>query len=80
MESSTEIIGGVPQLVYKLPLDGSASPVLADLDFAQLFERLIIGPSPYPWAMYEAFVTALANVGVQEADKKVFVSGIPIRS
>ena len=52
VESSTEIIGGVPQIIYKLPLDVTVSSKLADLDFSRLFERLIIGPSPYPLAMY----------------------------
>lgn len=48
MEHSTEIIGGVPQIVYKLPLDVQVSDTLADLDISSLFDRLIIGPSPYP--------------------------------
>jgi hypothetical protein len=77
---STEIIGGVPQSVYKLPLDKAFNPVLDDIDFAKLFDRLIIGPSPYPMAMFDAYVEALSNAGVAEAAKKIFISGIPIRS
>lgn len=80
ISSSTETVGGVPQFVYKLPLDKSVDPILEDLDFAKLFDRLIIGPSPYPAAMFDAFVEVLSRVGVAEAAKKVFVSGIPIRS
>jgi hypothetical protein len=80
MEFATEVIGGVPQFVYKVPLDATVAPVLAGLDFATMFDRLIIGPSPYPWPMYEAFTAALAKSGVANAGKRVFVSGIPIRS
>lgn len=40
MESSTEVVAGVPQIVYKVPLDGSVSPQIADLDFARVFDRL----------------------------------------
>jgi hypothetical protein len=80
MLSSTEVIGGVPQLVYMLPIDAATNPLLADLDLAAMFDRLIIGPSPYPSVMYEAFVTALTNAGVSEAGKHVFISNIPIRS
>ncbi len=80
MESSTEIIGGVPQLVYKVPLDAKVSPLIAALDMSQTFDRLIIGPSPYPWAMYEAFVEALKKIGVPDAEQRVFSSDIPIRS
>ena len=68
----------MPQRVYRLPVDASASTALADLDLARIFDRVIIGPSPYPWVMYEAFVDALTKAGL--ADPSVQVSGIPIRS
>lgn len=80
MESSTEVIGGVPQIIYKLPLDGTVDPALAQLDFSHLFDRLIIGPSPYQVAMFEAFAAELTKAGVEEAHTRVFVSDIPIRS
>jgi hypothetical protein len=79
MESSTEIIGGIPQVVHKIPLDGKVSRYLADLEFSKIFDRLIVGPTPYPWPMYEAFVDALVKAGVQDADKRLVASGIPIR-
>ena len=76
----TEVVGGVPQLVYKLPLDATVAPALADLDFSKMFDRLIIGPSPYPWVMYEAFVGALKEAGCPEVDNRVWNSNIPIRT
>lgn len=80
MEHSTETIGGVPQIVYKIPLDASVSSALAGLDFGSIFDRLIIGPSQYPLAMYQAFVDALTKAGVPDAPARVFTSGIPIRA
>jgi len=80
MEISTEVVAGVPQVLYKIPLDSSVSPLLADLDISQIFDRLIVGPSSYPWAMYEAFVGALAASGVQGAPERVWTSNIPIRT
>ncbi len=79
MESSTEIIGGIPQPVFKIPIDKTVSDILDDLDLSKLFDRLIIGPSPYPWPMYNSFVAALEEAGVADAGSRVFVSGIPIR-
>jgi hypothetical protein len=79
MECSTEVIGGVPQLIYKIPLDKSVSPDLTGLDLANIFDRLIIGPSPFPVAMYEAFVDALAKAGVSDASGRVWNSNIPLR-
>jgi hypothetical protein len=80
MTSSTEVVAGVPQIVYKVPLDGTASPLIADLDFGQVFDRLVVGPTPYPWPIYGAFVEALRSAGVANADERVLVSGIPIRA
>lgn len=80
MEHAMETIGGVPQIVYKAPLDSSISKDLTDIDMSRIFDRLIIGPSPYPWVMYQAFVAALKNIKVPEADKRVIVSDIPIRT
>ena len=79
MQSSNEVVSGVPQIVYKMPLDESISPQLADLDFSRIFDRLIIGPSPYPWVIYQALTEELEKAGVPDAVNKVHVSGIPIR-
>jgi len=79
IESEIKVIGGVPQKIYKLPLDATVSPSLAELDFSRIFDRLIIGPTEYPWAMFEAFSDALSNIGVKDANKQVCISNIPIR-
>jgi hypothetical protein len=80
MERSIETIGGVPQIVYKAPLDRNVSQDLADIEMSRIFDRLIIGPSPYPWVMYQAFVAALDEIEVPEAGKRVFVSDIRSRA
>jgi len=80
MESSIEVVGGIPQIIYKLPLDRKVSDALAELDLARMFDRLIIGPSEFSWAMYEAFSKAVTAMGVEPPENRVFISGIPIRS
>jgi hypothetical protein len=80
IKPAIETVGGVPQSVYILPLDKTFDPVLEDLDFAKLFDRLIIGPTPYPTAMFDAYNEALVNAGVLDAGKRICISGIPIRS
>jgi hypothetical protein len=79
MGSSTEVIGGVPQVVYQIPLEATVSESLAELDLSCIVERLIVGPSPYPWPIYEAFVAELKKLGIEDAENRVLVSGIPIR-
>jgi hypothetical protein len=80
MESSTEVLTGVPQVIHKVPLDVGVAPELADLDLARIFDRLIIGPSQFAPAIYEAFVVALKKIGVADAEKRVVASNIPIRT
>jgi Protein of unknown function (DUF2971) len=77
IDSSTEVVGGIPQVVYRIPLDGKVSEALSQFDLAHIFDRLIIGPSQYPYSMLQAFVTALQNIGVPEP--RIVLSGIPIR-
>lgn len=80
MELSLEAVSGVPQPIFKIPMDVSKAAVLANLDFAQIFQRLIIGPTQFGEAMERAFMLALNNAGVKDPDKRVVRSGIPIRS
>lgn len=81
IEPTVEIIHGVLQKVFHIPLDAKRCPEIPDLDISKLLSRVIIGPTEYPWVMYEAFVAALVDAGVPEADAltKVIVSGIPLR-
>ncbi len=79
IETSIEVVAGVPQVVYKVPLDVSVSDQITDLDFTQIFDRLIIGPTSYPWPIYGAFVDELTKAGVANSAERVLVSGIPIR-
>jgi len=80
IKHETEIIGGIPQVVYKLPLDAAVSDTLAELDISRLFDRLIIGPSQFPLAQRDAFIDALEKAGIPDAGKRVFNSSIPIRT
>ncbi len=79
MQTSIETIGGIPQRVYSIPLDKSVNPQIADVDFCALFDRLIIGPSPYPAVLYEAFVSILTEIGIANAGNRVVMSNIPLR-
>lgn len=80
IDTATEVIGGVPQSIHKLPLDKSVSEDITSLDISKLFDRLIVGPSQYPIAIAEALTTALMQSGVNNAGMRVNASGIPIRT
>jgi hypothetical protein len=79
LQREVENIGGVPQPVFKIPLDTAVSESLADLDITRILDRVIIGPTQFAWVVYEAFVDALTAAGVPDAGAKVWTSNLPIR-
>jgi hypothetical protein len=78
IERSTEIVRDVPQIVYKVPVDEKKWADLKPLDLSTIFDRLILGPSQYPWSMIEAFFDALRGAGVDSPN--IRASEIPLRS
>ena len=76
---STEIIRGIPQNIYKIPLKNIPEADLIGIEIPELINRIIIGPSEFPGAIYDAFVAVLNDAGVDDANSKVVVSGIPLR-
>lgn len=79
LASTIREIDGVPQIVYRIPFEDSPDKGLYGLDIPKLFNRIIIGPTSYPYEIFEAFVRLLEEKGVQDAESKVFVSSIPLR-
>jgi hypothetical protein len=80
IKSSIEVIASVPQRVYKIPLQSNEAAGLTGLNPHELIDRVIIGPTQYPFAMWDAFVSALTDVGVTDAANRVFTSQIPVRT
>jgi hypothetical protein len=74
-----ESIGGVPQNVCKLPLKDHTDLGINGIELPKLINRVIIGPTPYPFDISEALIHLLDKAGVENAASKVFVSDIPLR-
>jgi hypothetical protein len=80
IKSSIEVIGGLPQRIYKIPLRSEPEIGLTGLSADELIDRIIIGPTQYPAAMFDAFVSALAEAGVRQPESRVRISQIPVRT
>lgn len=80
VKRSVEVIAGVPQLVYKLPLKNNKELGVTGLDLGELLEGIIIGPSEYPLTINDAFRAILGDTNLQELKKKVVNSNIPLRT
>lgn len=74
-----EAINGIPQPVCKIPLADIPEQSLIGADPRLLVDRIIIGPSQYESALYQAFVELLASKGIENAAQRVVVSDIPLR-
>lgn len=73
------VLNGVPQIVYALRLDDDQERGLHSADIPSLINRIIIGPTEYPYVSVEAFISVLKRQGVQDASNKVVASDIPLR-
>jgi len=75
----TVSIGGVPQRIYEVPLADVPQEGLVGLSIPSLINRVIVGPTEYPVALWHAFVELLREAGVENPESKVFTSNIPLR-
>lgn len=80
LRRSVETINGIPQVIYKLPLKNNTDLNIKGLTVSELIENVIIGPTPYSLAMFDAFNEALVAKGVEVAASRVIISGIPLRT
>ena len=77
---TVEVVGGVPQVVYKLALRDDPEKGLHGASIPSLLDRIIVGPTEYPVTTAQAFMITLDEAGVQDPGKKVIVSDIPLRA
>ncbi len=72
-------IGGLPQIVQKIPLKNDPATGLFGADIPSLINKILIGPTEFPLVIRDAFVSALTSKGVQNAAERVTISFIPLR-
>ncbi len=75
----TEIVRGIPQPIWAIPLRHDPDNGLFGADIPSLLDRIIIGPTAYPFVSAGAFTQLLSEAGVEDAASKVVVSDIPLR-
>ena len=80
MTEETVVLGGVPQKIYKLRLTDEPDKGLHGADIPSLLDRIIVGPTEFPYVSYQAFLGVLTELGVQNAAEKVVLSDIPLRT
>lgn len=75
-------IGGIPQTVYELPFHNPAKGVEFDipqLDLNSILAAVMLGPCAYPETVFRALRDEMAAAGIEEPEKRIIVSNIPLR-
>jgi hypothetical protein len=72
-------IRGIPQIIYKIPLQDDPASGLIGAEVPKLIERVIIGPSKHPYELRETFVEILKEAGMPDPSGRVWMSEIPLR-
>jgi len=86
VETSTKIkceiksVRGIPQPVCLIPLENYPEEDFIGAEISDLIDRIIIGPTQYPSALYEAFCRVLTAAGVTSPHRLISVSDIPLRT
>ena len=80
LKEKVVVIDGIPQRIWTLPLKDAPRRGLHGADIAGLLDRIIIGPTAYPYVSATAFVKLLEGAGVRDAGDRVVVSEIPLRA
>lgn len=75
---SIESVRGVPQEIYKIPLENVTEEGLIGVALPELIERVIIGPTEFKDAIFDAFFQELTSAGVDPRGK-IILSDIPVR-
>ena len=78
----TEImtLAGVPQRVFAIPFKSYPEEGFVGATIPELVDRVLIGPSADAYAIARAFIAELNECGVADAEKRVMVTNIPLRT
>jgi hypothetical protein len=79
LKKEIEVVQGVPQPVFKIPLKDIPEAGLFGITIPALINRIIVGPTRDPFAILEAFADLLAKADVEQPFGKICVSDIPLR-
>jgi len=76
---NVEVVRGVPQIVYKLPLKNVPNEGLQGLETHESMDRIIIGPCAHPTETSFALHEVLRDQGIKNPYDKIVISNVPLR-
>lgn len=79
MKYSPEVVRGIPQNIIKIPLQYYERSGV-DLSVSKLIKRVIVGPSSAPYEIAQALVMCMQEAGITDAQERISVPHIPLRT
>ena len=79
LEKSIEIVNGAPQPIYQFRLENMPNIGYTGIEIPEFLSKIIIGPTKYPAATFEAFATLLDGAGVKDPESRIHITDIPLR-
>lgn len=80
LSAAIETIGGIPQEIFEISLEDDPSVGVVGVAPGTLIDKIIIGPCEAPVTLHYALLAALQEAGVDEPEKKIWASDIPLRN
>ena len=80
LRASIEAIGGVPQMILKLPLKDEPERGLVGIAPDAFIERVLIGPCEHPNVLFRALWSAMEEARISEPATRLVITGIPLRA
>ena len=71
---------GVTQPVYDMPLKDIPHEGLVGIEIPQLVHKIIIGPTQYGSAAWNALWFLLEDAGIDRPGERLVASGVPLRT
>lgn len=72
-------VAGIPQAVYKVPLEDRPGLNMPELNLDKIIHKVIVGPCQYPQQVAFALHVALDAAGVTNSGDRITISDIPLR-
>ncbi len=83
MKSSIETINGIPEPVYKIPLELTRDKENAeelDLTISSILDSIIIGPTQFPRNIFDSINQTMEELQIDFDPARIKISGIPLRT
>ena len=73
------VIGGLPQIIYELPLIDIPEKEFTGISPNELIKKILIGPTNYPLVIKQSLEDKLSDSGVEKPEQRIEITWIPLR-